>query len=159
MTDLRLVHVSTDYVFGGNEAPYAPNSTPCPVNVYGASKAEGDVHVLRCGGVVARVSFLPDPPGYSWVVSSALTSKEWIDETAVRLRRFLGWISGCWLAGSGRWDVGVPYHVTTTRSVALSTLVHERYPAVPCVGSAEAMERLSYPFPFDVRLSGAWEEL
>lgn len=57
-----LVHVSSDYVFGGPAAP-APcgvDATPCPVQEYGATKADGERRVLAAGGraVVARVSWL-----------------------------------------------------------------------------------------------------
>ena len=41
----RLVHVSTDYVFGGDAArvrPLREGDPPAPVNVYGASKALGE---------------------------------------------------------------------------------------------------------------------
>ncbi|MBI1187452.1 MAG: dTDP-4-dehydrorhamnose reductase [Alphaproteobacteria bacterium] len=40
----RFVHVSTDYVFGGDarRTPYTEELTPAPLNVYGASKAEGE---------------------------------------------------------------------------------------------------------------------
>jgi len=39
-----LVHISTDYVFGGQEGrPYREDDPPSPVNVYGASKAAGEM--------------------------------------------------------------------------------------------------------------------
>lgn len=40
----RVIHYSTDYVFDGSQAaPYAEEDELCPVNVYGASKAAGEV--------------------------------------------------------------------------------------------------------------------
>ncbi len=44
----RLVHFSTDYVFGGSRqtTPYTEESPPNPLNVYGVSKVAGE-HCLR----------------------------------------------------------------------------------------------------------------
>lgn len=47
--DALLVHVSTDYVFGGDggrTAPYTEQDPPSPLNVYGASKLAGE-NLLR----------------------------------------------------------------------------------------------------------------
>ncbi|MDY7076361.1 MAG: dTDP-4-dehydrorhamnose reductase [Chloroflexota bacterium] len=47
--DVPLVHMSTDYVFGGDEArntPYVETDLPSPTNVYGVSKLAGE-HLLR----------------------------------------------------------------------------------------------------------------
>jgi dTDP-4-dehydrorhamnose reductase len=46
--DAVLVHLSTDYVFAGNaERPYVETDPVDPVNVYGVSKAAGEM-LLRC---------------------------------------------------------------------------------------------------------------
>ncbi len=43
---ITLVHFSTDYVFDGRKrSPYAEGDPPAPLNVYGASKLEGERHL------------------------------------------------------------------------------------------------------------------
>lgn len=57
----RLVHVSTQGVFGGRRAPYAAvplDKDDPPVNVYGRQKREAEIEVLMRGAQVARVTFL-----------------------------------------------------------------------------------------------------
>ena len=48
----KLVHVSTDYVFGGQSArePLSEVALPAPLSVYGASKLAGE-HLVRTTGV------------------------------------------------------------------------------------------------------------
>ena len=44
----RLIHLSTDFVFGGNSStPYRPDSPTGPLNVYGLTKRDGEDAVLR----------------------------------------------------------------------------------------------------------------
>ena len=54
----RMIHFSTDYVFGGN-----PNNTPCtesqapnPTGAYGRTKLAGEQAAARCKGLVIRTS-------------------------------------------------------------------------------------------------------
>ena len=66
----RLVHVSTDYVFGGDEArtrPLREGDPTAPVNVYGASKAMGETLArLACEEIVIlRVASLFGTAGAS----------------------------------------------------------------------------------------------
>lgn len=61
-TGARLVFVSTDLVFAGDRAPYREDDPPCPLSVYGRSKARAEQAVLaHPGHVVARLSLLYGP--------------------------------------------------------------------------------------------------
>lgn len=60
----RLIHVSTDYVFGlGGTRPYTETDLPAPVSVYGASKLAGEQLALGYGGdsIVCRTAALYGP--------------------------------------------------------------------------------------------------
>lgn len=58
----RLVHVSTDMVFDGENAPYREGDLPCPLSVYGRTKADAEKTVLLYPQhVVARLSWLAGP--------------------------------------------------------------------------------------------------
>jgi dTDP-4-dehydrorhamnose reductase len=53
---LRIIHVSTDFVFdGASSQPYRPAGQTRPLSVYGASKREGELRVLREAGEQALV--------------------------------------------------------------------------------------------------------
>jgi dTDP-4-dehydrorhamnose reductase len=61
---IPFITLSTDYVFDGNKrAPYVEDDPVCPVNVYGASKAEGEDRVRRVldQHLILRTSWV-----YSW---------------------------------------------------------------------------------------------
>ena len=58
---IRLVHISTDFVFDGEKRePYLPTDEPHPLNVYGASKLEGEQRVLEIlpSACVVRTSWV-----------------------------------------------------------------------------------------------------
>jgi dTDP-4-dehydrorhamnose reductase len=55
----RLVHLSTDSVFGGDRAPYDETAAPAPLNDYGRAKAAAEVLSLaHPNAVVVRTSLI-----------------------------------------------------------------------------------------------------
>lgn len=59
--DAKLIYISTDYVFPGTgEEPYAEDAPAAPVNVYGASKWEGETAVreLLTKYFIVRISWV-----------------------------------------------------------------------------------------------------
>lgn len=57
----RIVYISTDYVFDGESGPKDENAAPAPINVYGASKLEGERILLSADFptvIVRSASFL-----------------------------------------------------------------------------------------------------
>ena len=76
----RLLHVSTDFVFDGRASlPYEESAPTNPLGVYGHSKRDGEVEVMKAlpEAVVCRTSWLYGPLGKS----------------------FPGTMIGAWLAG------------------------------------------------------------
>ncbi|GAB3072825.1 dTDP-4-dehydrorhamnose reductase [Micromonospora schwarzwaldensis] len=72
-TGAKLVHVSTDYVFGGDATrPYPEHAPTGPVNAYGRSKLAGERAVARLlpdGGYVVRTAWLYGTHGRNFVTT------------------------------------------------------------------------------------------
>lgn len=59
--NIRLIHISTDFVFGRSDGRLLAPDTPCePTSVYGSSKADGEALVRKFlpSAVIARTSWL-----------------------------------------------------------------------------------------------------
>lgn len=68
--DIRLVHISTDYVFDGTaQAPIPAAAPTAPIGVYGASKLAGETGVLQAcpTASIVRVSWLYDRDGQNFL--------------------------------------------------------------------------------------------
>lgn len=69
----RLLHVSTDYVFGRQATlPYAEDAAPAPINAYGRSKLAGEdavTSILPNSGYVVRTAWLYGTYGRNFVTT------------------------------------------------------------------------------------------
>jgi dTDP-4-dehydrorhamnose reductase len=77
---LKLIHISTDYVFDGNsEIPYKETDATNPQNAYGISKLNGEKALLEINpknSLIIRTSWLYSEFGNNFVKSMLKLSKE-----------------------------------------------------------------------------------
>jgi dTDP-4-dehydrorhamnose reductase len=69
-TGVRVIHISTDYVFDGQRSsPYPPDAPTNPLSVYGASKLEGEKLVLAAApsALVVRVGWVYSKAGKNFL--------------------------------------------------------------------------------------------
>lgn len=78
--DIKLIHISTDFVFGGDverTTPYLESDTPAPINVYGRTKAEGEREAMKAPeAIVLRTSWLYAPWGKNFLNTILARAKE-----------------------------------------------------------------------------------
>jgi dTDP-4-dehydrorhamnose reductase len=70
-SDLRFVHVSTDFVFDGlKEGPYAEDDEPNPLSVYGQTKLDGEDSVAseNPDALIVRTAWVFGPAGVNFPV-------------------------------------------------------------------------------------------
>ena len=73
LTDARLLHLSTDFVFDGNvRRPYQPDDMTNPLSSYGRSKLAGELairEILGNDALIIRTSWLYGPTGRNFLMT------------------------------------------------------------------------------------------
>ena len=78
-TGATLIHISTDYVFGGDVAHPCREDWPTdPLGVYGATKLRGELAVQKsgCKSLIFRTAWLYSPYGKNFVKTMRMLTKE-----------------------------------------------------------------------------------
>jgi len=157
--DVRLVHVSTDYVFDGEKrGPYVETDAIAPINGYGASKAAGEAAVLLAlpGAIVVRTSWLFSADGANFVTTMirlarqrpslrVVADQEGCPTSAADLARGILELAKLGVPGGIYHFAGAP--ATTWHALATATIDEAarlgRAPRVPI----EAIATADYPTP------------
>ena len=78
--DIKLIHISTDFVFGGDverTTPYLESDTPAPINIYGRTKAEGEREAMKTPeAIILRTSWLYAPWGKNFLNTILARARE-----------------------------------------------------------------------------------
>ena len=78
----KLLQISTDFVFDGSQSvPYTPSSMRSPINVYGKSKAKGEIEIEnlltnRNQSVILRTSWVMGPTRTNFALTMLKLHKE-----------------------------------------------------------------------------------
>jgi len=83
---IRLVYISTDYVFEGKKGPYREKDPVFPVNKYAWSKLGGECAVqLHDNALIVRTSFGPNEFPYEKAFADQWTSRESVSTIADKI--------------------------------------------------------------------------
>ena len=136
----KLVHISTDYVFGGKQdTPYIEEDPPAPLSVYAESKLAGEREVLAVSqkNLVVRLSWVfgPDKPSFIDQIIQRARENETVTAMADKFSSptytidVANWLRLAWdnngilhLCNGGEcsWQEWAQYAIDVCRSVGMS---------------------------------------
>ena len=150
---LRLVHISTDFVFDGRaHRPYAPAADPAPLGIYGASKWRGEQAVLASGAshAVVRTSWVYSPDGRNFVLTMLRLMREQgtvrvVNDQIGSPTSARGLAEICWLLALNG-DVGGVFHWSDTGAISwydFACGIHEEALALGLLSTPAKIEPIS----------------
>jgi dTDP-4-dehydrorhamnose reductase len=141
---LPLIHLSTDYVFGGDKSPYREDDASAPLNVYGHSKLMGEEAVRAATGkhVILRTSWLHSRFGRNFLKTMLQlgTSQEEVEVVCDQRGNPTAAADVAWAildiaaqiaAGNPRWGL---FHYTGSGAVSRSDLAGEIFRQARALG-------------------------
>ena len=150
---LRLVHISTDFVFDGRaHQPYAPAADPAPLGVYGASKWRGEQAVFASGAshAVVRTSWVYGPDGSNFVLTMLRLMREQgmvrvVNDQIGSPTSARGLAEICWLLALNG-DAGGVFHWSDTGAISwydFACGIHEEALALGLLSTSAKIEPIS----------------
>ncbi len=87
---IRLIYISSDYVFSGSQGPYKEEDPVLPINKYAWSKLGGECAVkLHDNSLIVRTSFGPCEFPYEKAFADQWTSRESVSAIAEKIAALL----------------------------------------------------------------------
>lgn len=155
-TGARMVHVSTDYVFSGeNFRPWTETDIPAPRSAYGRTKLAGEqalMNILPHEAVILRTAWLYSPFGSNFVKTMLRLASERpeiavvADQTgtptsALTLARAIATV-----IFAPQWHPGI-YHLTDSGTASWYDLAHEAIALAGCHCMVRPITSDEYPSP------------
>ena len=156
----RFIHISTDYVFNGEgNYPYTENFPTDPVNVYGASKLEGEKQATQLNPecLVIRTSWVYSSFGKNFVKTMIrlMNEKDEIKVVndqigsptyAADLAETILYIIGNWQSATGKWKPGI-YNYSNEGIISWFEFAQAIKEIINCPCDVKPIRTAEYPTP------------
>ncbi len=83
---IRLVYISTDYLYTDTPGPHREDEPLQPANLYAWTKLGGEAAVMLVpGSLIIRTTFGPNPCQYDRAAEDKVTSKQYVEDAAPQI--------------------------------------------------------------------------
>jgi len=124
--NIKMIYISTDYVFSGEKGNYTPLDIPDPCNYYGLTKLIGEQIVKTFGGLIIRTSFKPSIFPHEYACTDMFTSADYVDVIAPMIAESLN-LHGICHIGTERKSI---YDLIKKRNVTVKPTLRENIKSV-----------------------------